>query len=58
MASFSVDLGGKKLLISASAKNIVRIRVSDKFKLEMHVDTDDANAVGIKNGSIVKVIKE
>ena len=36
----------------------VQIRVSDKFKLEMHVDTDDANAVGIKNGSIVKVIKE
>ena len=32
MASFSVDLGGKKLLISAYAKNIVRIRVSDKFE--------------------------
>jgi propanediol utilization protein len=26
--------------------------------LEMHVDTDDANAVGIGNGAKVKVVKE
>ena len=36
----------------------VQVRVSDSFRLEMHVDTDDANAVGLKNGSIVKVVKE
>ncbi len=35
----------------------VQIRVSDKFHLEMHVDTDDANAVGLKNGSVVTVVK-
>lgn len=35
----------------------VQIRVSDKFRLEMHVDTDDANAAGIGNGSRVTVIK-
>ena len=35
----------------------VQVRVSDKFCLEMHVDTDDANAVGLKNGSIVKIVK-
>ncbi len=35
----------------------VQIRVSDKFRLEMHVDTDDANAAGISNGSKVKLIK-
>ena len=35
----------------------VQIRVSDSFRLEMHVDTDDANAVGIKNGSTVTVVK-
>ena len=33
----------------------VQIRVSDQFALEMHVDTDDANAAGIGNGARVKV---
>lgn len=36
----------------------VQIRVSDKFILEMHLDTDDANACGLVNGSKVKLIKE
>lgn len=36
----------------------VQIRVSDKFILEMHLDTDDANACGIGNGAKVKLIKE
>ncbi len=36
----------------------VQIRVSDKFCLEMHVDTDDANAVGFKNGSTVTPVKK
>ena len=35
----------------------VQIRVSDKFRLEMHVDTDDANAMGFKNGSTVTVVR-
>ena len=35
----------------------VQVRVSDKFCLEMHVDTDDANAVGYKNGSTVTMVK-
>lgn len=35
----------------------VQIRVSDKFILEMHLDTDDANACGIGNGDKVKLIK-
>ncbi len=35
----------------------VQIRVSDKFVLEMHLDTDDANACGIGNSSKVKLIK-
>ena len=36
----------------------VQIRVHENFRLEMHVDTDDANAVGIGNGSLVKLIKK
>lgn len=36
----------------------VQIRASEAFRLEMHVDTDDANAAGIKNGSKVKIVKE
>ncbi len=35
----------------------VQIRVSPKFALEMHVDTDDANAVGIGNGARVTLVK-
>ena len=36
----------------------VQIRVNDAFRLEMHVDTDDANAVGFKNGSTVTPVKK
>lgn len=36
----------------------VQVRVSDKFCLEMHIDTDDANAVGIRSGAIATVVKE
>lgn len=35
----------------------VQVRVRDDFALEMHVDTDDANAVGYKNGNKVTVVK-
>ncbi|MBR6633596.1 MAG: phosphate propanoyltransferase [Clostridia bacterium] len=34
----------------------VQVRVSDKFALEMHLDTDDANACGIGNGCKVKIV--
>ena len=36
----------------------VQIRVNENFRLEMHVDTDDANAAGIGNGFKVKLVKE
>lgn len=35
----------------------VQVRVNKAFKLEMHIDTDDANAAGIGNGSKVKIVK-
>ena len=35
----------------------VQVRVHKDFRLEMHVDTDDANAAGIGNGFFVTVVK-
>lgn len=36
----------------------VQVRVHKDFRLEMHLDTDDANAAGLKNGSRVSIVKE
>ena len=36
----------------------VQIRVHKDFRLEMHVDTDDANAAGVGNGFKAKLIKK
>jgi putative phosphotransacetylase len=34
----------------------VLVRVSDKFSLELHVDTDEANAAWLKNGDNVHIV--
>ncbi len=34
----------------------VQIRVRDDFNVEMHIDTDDANSAGLKNGDVVHII--
>ena len=34
----------------------VQIRVRDDFNTEMHIDTDDANSSGLKNGDMVKIV--
>lgn len=36
----------------------VQIRVDESFTLEMHIDTDEANAAGIVMGDTVRVIKQ
>ncbi len=36
----------------------VQVRVHKDFRLEMHIDTDDANAAGIGNGAKVKIVKK
>lgn len=35
----------------------VQVRVRDDFNVEMHIDTDDANSAGIKNGDFVRIVK-
>ncbi len=37
--------------------NNVKIRVDDSFTLEMHIDTDEANASGIATGNTVTIVK-
>lgn len=34
----------------------VDVRIRDDFHLEMHIDTDEGNALGIKNGDYVEIL--
>ena len=36
----------------------VHIRVDEKFKFELHLDTDDGNAFNVKTGDELEIIKE
>ena len=38
--------------------NNVQIRVDESFTLEMHIDTDEANASDIKSGDKVTIVKK
>ncbi len=51
-------------MVSAKADNArgsifnqIKIRVDDSYSLEMHIDTDEANACSIKTGDRVTIIK-
>lgn len=50
----SVRTGGPRGLVF----NEVLVRVSDKFRLELHLDLDEANAAGLRNGDTVELMKE
>ena len=36
----------------------VQVRVRDDFHTEMHIDTDDANSAGLRNGDNVRIISK
>lgn len=50
----SIRVGGPRGLVFDN----VLVRVSEKFALEMHVDVEEGNAAGIKNGDLVELIKQ
>lgn len=52
-ANVMVTIDGDKPVIYYD----VQVRVSDKFSAEMHLDTDDANAVGIQDGARAQIIR-
>ncbi len=49
----SVRVGGERALVFER----VLARVNDQFALEFHVDTDEANAAGLKNGDEVELVR-
>lgn len=49
----TVDVNGKR----RTRWFDVQVRVHKDFRLEMHVDTDDANSAGIGNGFTVTIVK-
>ncbi|QIB70713.1 phosphate propanoyltransferase [Aminipila butyrica] len=49
----NVEVGGER---GAILKNVL-LRVSEKDALEIHLDMDEANAIGVKNGDGVRIIK-
>ncbi|MGB4262531.1 MAG: phosphate propanoyltransferase [Fervidobacterium sp.] len=48
-----VDHGNRRLIFDD-----VLVRVSEKFALEFHVDTDEANAALLKTGDVVYILEE
>ena len=49
----SVKVEGKRGLVF----NNVLVRVNKEYALEMHVDIEEGNAAGLKNGSMVELLK-
>ncbi len=53
------DLDSVSLKTSGSRSvtfNNVLVRVSDKFALDFHIDTDEANGAGLRNGDMVEIV--
>ncbi len=48
-----VETGGTR---AVTLKNVL-VRVKPDFRLEFHIDTDEANATGLKNGDVVTLAR-
>lgn len=59
-ARFGVAHGQRVCIRTAGARPLtfddVLVRVSDRFVPEMHVDTDEGNAAGIRDGDLVEIL--
>jgi putative phosphotransacetylase len=60
-ASFFNVTNGQRVQVKVTGQrgvifDNVLIRVSPKYKLEMHIDVDEANAAQIKNGQLGKIL--
>ena len=58
---FGVSDGDRVVLETAGERGTlfknVLVRVQPKFHLELHIDTDEANAAGLKNGDAVSLLR-
>lgn len=52
--SVSIRVGG----IRGGILNNVLIKAKESYNLELHLDTDEANAFNLKNGDVVEIIEE
>ena len=62
-ASLALRIGGEGQKVSVRSNgerqltfDEVVVRVCDDFALEFHIDTEEANAAGLKNGAQVTLI--
>ena len=61
-AIFDIETDGEYVTVDANGTRRTRfydvqVRVHKDFRLEMHLDTDDANAAGLNNGDKVTITK-
>ena len=51
-------VGVRKSGVRAAVFGNVLVRAGDAHALEVHLDTDEANAAGIKTGDLLELVRE